>query len=50
MSRRLREKEAELETARENLRALRAQQETLGGPYVRRRLAALSEAVRSQIV
>jgi DNA invertase Pin-like site-specific DNA recombinase len=43
---RLREKEAELEAARERLRALRAQKETLARPYVSRRLGALKDALR----
>jgi DNA invertase Pin-like site-specific DNA recombinase len=46
LRRRLREKEAELEKARETLRALRARRDTLGGPYVQRRLETLRDALR----
>jgi DNA invertase Pin-like site-specific DNA recombinase len=43
---RLREKEVELEKAREDLRALRVRRDTVGGPYVQRRLTALRDALR----
>jgi DNA invertase Pin-like site-specific DNA recombinase len=43
---RLRDKETELEAARERLRALRAQKVTLARPYVLRRLGALKDALR----
>jgi hypothetical protein len=45
---RLRDKETALERARENLRELRARRDTLGGPYVDRRLKALGDALRSK--
>jgi DNA invertase Pin-like site-specific DNA recombinase len=41
----LREKERELEQARERLRSLRAHRDTLASPYVARRLQALEQAL-----
>jgi Recombinase/Recombinase zinc beta ribbon domain len=42
---RLREKERELEEARERLRSLKARRDTLASPYVARRLKALEQAL-----
>jgi hypothetical protein len=47
---RLRDKEQEFERAQEKLRALRARRDALAKPYVRRRLAALKRALRSNPV
>ena len=43
---RLRDKEAEFEKAKEDLRALKAQTECLAAPYVQRRLDALMNALK----
>jgi hypothetical protein len=46
--RRLREKEAELEEARERLRELRTRRDAVAGPSVRRRLAAVQAALEQK--
>jgi hypothetical protein len=43
---RLADKEEELARAREELRALRVRRDTLSGPYVLKRLAAVRDALR----
>ena len=45
---RLRDKEAELEAARERLRELRTQRKALARPYVLQRLRALRDALRGK--